>query len=131
MKTGGPRRAYIETVPVEVANGEFRITFTALVESPAIKAIEIIPQSEAGGGGASSAKAIRIKAGQSEPFTDSSGQLWQPDEGFEGGAFGAMNPLPGGFGGRLPGGQGPPMNEPNQRPNTQRPDQRSSTGPQP
>ena len=27
-KAGGPNRAYIETVPVEVTNGEFRIVFT-------------------------------------------------------------------------------------------------------
>ena len=47
-KAGGPRRAYIETVPVEVTNGEFRIVFTAQVENPAINAIEIIPQAEAG-----------------------------------------------------------------------------------
>ena len=43
-KTGGPNRAYIETVPVEVTNGEFRITFTSQVQNPEINAIEIIPQ---------------------------------------------------------------------------------------
>ena len=43
-KAGGPRRAYIETVPVEVTNGEFRIVFTAQTENPAINAIEIVPQ---------------------------------------------------------------------------------------
>ena len=46
VKAGGPNRAYIETVPVEVTNGEFRIVFTPKVENPAIKAIEIIPQAE-------------------------------------------------------------------------------------
>ncbi|OHB80438.1 MAG: serine/threonine protein kinase [Planctomycetes bacterium RBG_16_55_9] len=101
VKAGGPRRAYIETVPVEVTNGEFRIVFTPKVENPAIKAIEIIPQA----GAASSATTIRINAGQSAPFTDSSGQIWQPDQGFEGGM---MNPgigfAGGGFGGR--GGSG-------------------------
>jgi len=79
-KTGGRNRAYIETVPVEVTTGEFRIGFTRQVENPAIKAIEIIPQAEAANGAASSA-AIRIKAGASAPFTDSSGQVWKPDEG--------------------------------------------------
>ena len=44
VKAGGPNRAYIETVPVEVTNGEFRIVFRAQVENPAINAIEIIPQ---------------------------------------------------------------------------------------
>jgi enterochelin esterase-like enzyme len=43
-KAGGPNRAYIETVPVEVTNGEFRIVFTTQIENPAINAIEIIPQ---------------------------------------------------------------------------------------
>jgi enterochelin esterase family protein len=46
-KTGGANRAYIETVPVEVTNGEFRITFKAQVENPEINAIEIIPQTVA------------------------------------------------------------------------------------
>jgi alcohol dehydrogenase (cytochrome c) len=97
-KAGGPYRAYIETVPVEVTNGEFRIVFTPKVENPAIKAIEIIPQA----GAASSAATIRIKAGQSTPFTDSSGQVWQPDQGFEGGM---MSQMPAGSGGG-PGGPG-------------------------
>jgi hypothetical protein len=48
VKAGGANRAYIETVPVEVTNGEFRIAFTAQVENPAINAIEIIPQALAG-----------------------------------------------------------------------------------
>jgi alcohol dehydrogenase (cytochrome c) len=104
-KAGGPRRAYIETVPVEVTNGEFRIVFTTQVESPAINAIEIIPQTEAATGAASSAATIRIKAGVSAPFTDSRGQVWQPDRGFEGGGLGGMIQVPGGFGGG-PGGPG-------------------------
>jgi alpha-N-arabinofuranosidase len=80
VKAGGFNRAYIETVPVEVTDGEFRITFTPQVENPAIKAIEIIPAS------GSSGTAIRIRAGQSEPYTDASGQVWQPEKGFEGGS---------------------------------------------
>ena len=44
-KAGGPYRAYIETVPVEVTNGVFQIDFTSNVENPEINAIEIIPQS--------------------------------------------------------------------------------------
>ncbi len=44
-KAGGPNRAYIETVPVEVTNGVFRVDFTSDVENPEINAIEIIPQS--------------------------------------------------------------------------------------
>jgi len=87
VKAGGPRRAYIETVPVEVTNGEFRIVFTPKVENPAIKAIEIIPQA----GAASAAATVRINAGSSEPFTDSSGHVWQPDSGFEGGMTSQMS----------------------------------------
>ncbi len=101
-KAGGPRRAYIETVPVEVTDGEFRVTFTAQTQSPAINAIEIVPQAEVDG---ASVATVRIKAGQATPFTDSSGQVWQPDQGFEGGAFGGMISAPGGFGQR-PGGFG-------------------------
>ena len=44
VKAGGPNRAYIETVPVEVTNGKFTITFTSNIENPEINAIEIIPQ---------------------------------------------------------------------------------------
>ena len=103
VKAGGPRRAYVETVPVEVTNGEFRIVFTRQVENPAINAIEIIPQTEAAAGAASPAATIRIKAGLSTPFTDSNGHVWQPDRGFEGGGMGGMLQMPGGFGGG-PGG---------------------------
>ena len=45
VKAGGSNRAYIETIPVTVTNGIFRIDFTAQVENPEINAIEIIPQS--------------------------------------------------------------------------------------
>jgi alcohol dehydrogenase (cytochrome c) len=98
VKAGGPRRAYIETVPVEVTNGEFRVTFTPKVENPAINAIEILPQE----GAATDAKPVRVKAGATAAFTDSSGNVWQPDQGFEGGM---TNPMVGGFPG---GGQGAP-----------------------
>jgi outer membrane protein assembly factor BamB len=107
-KAGGPRRAYIESVPVEVTDGEFRIDFTAQVENPAIKAIEIIPQSEPKNGVSTSAATIRINAGVSEPFTDSSGQVWQPDQGFEGGSvnpgFASFAGGPQGFGSTGRGG---------------------------
>ncbi len=45
QKAGGPNRAYIETVPVNITDGKLRITFTTQVENPEINAIEIIPQS--------------------------------------------------------------------------------------
>ena len=85
VKAGGSNKAYVETVPVEVTNGEFRIVFTSQVENPAIKAIELIPQGDSAAGGTSPAGAIRINAGAASSFTDSSGQVWQPDSGFEGG----------------------------------------------
>jgi len=87
VKSGGFNRAYIETVPVEVTDGEFRITFTPRIENPAIKAIEILPFS------GSSKNAIRIRAGQSEPFTDSKGQVWKPGKGFAGGSTVDHGPL--------------------------------------
>lgn len=43
-KAGGANRAYIETVPVEVTNGKFTITFTSNIENPEINAIELLPQ---------------------------------------------------------------------------------------
>ena len=45
VKAGGPNRAYIETVPVEVTDGKVNITFTSKVENPEINGIEILPAS--------------------------------------------------------------------------------------
>jgi len=42
-KAGGFARAYVETVPVEITNGQLFIKFTPQVENPQINAIEIIP----------------------------------------------------------------------------------------
>jgi alcohol dehydrogenase (cytochrome c) len=105
-KAGGPRKAYIETVPVEITDGEFQITFDRQTDNPAIKAIELIPD----GKEAKDPDAVRIKAGQSAPFTDSNGNVWLADQGFEGvqlspGFFNFPGGArPGGFGGR--GGAG-------------------------
>jgi hypothetical protein len=44
VKAGGANKAYVETVPVEVTNGTFKITFTSQVENPEINGIELIPQ---------------------------------------------------------------------------------------
>ena len=95
-KAGGPRKAYIEAVPVEVMDGELKITFTRQVENPAIKAIEIVPQS------GDPKHVIRINAGANAVFRDSSGYEWLADTGFK---DGSVNPgAVGGFGGR--GGRG-------------------------
>ena len=42
---GGVRRAYVETVEVEVKDGSLDITFSSQVENPQINALEIIPAS--------------------------------------------------------------------------------------
>lgn len=42
-RAGGVRRAYVETVEVEVKDGSLDITFSSQVENPEINAIEIIP----------------------------------------------------------------------------------------
>lgn len=80
-KAGGFQKAYIESVPVEVTDGEFRITFTQKRQSPAIKAIEIIPQ-----GHDAISEPVRIKAGQTNPYKDAKGQVWLADQGFTGGS---------------------------------------------
>jgi hypothetical protein len=43
-KAGGANRAYVESVPVEVTDGKFKITFVSNIENPQINAIELIPQ---------------------------------------------------------------------------------------
>jgi endoglucanase len=44
-KSGGALRAYVETVPVTIADGKLDITFTPNVENPEINGIEILPGS--------------------------------------------------------------------------------------
>jgi len=46
VKAGGPLRAYVQPVDVEVTNGMIKITFTPRVENPQICAIEIASQGE-------------------------------------------------------------------------------------
>jgi hypothetical protein len=43
IKSGGAARAYIETVPVEINDGQLDIKFTTQIENPQINGIEIIP----------------------------------------------------------------------------------------
>lgn len=43
VKAGGAQRAYVETVPVDITNGQLEITFTPNIENPQINGIEIIP----------------------------------------------------------------------------------------
>jgi hypothetical protein len=44
-KAGGAKRAYVETVNVDITNGKLDITFTTNIQSPEINGIEIIPGS--------------------------------------------------------------------------------------
>ncbi len=44
-KAGGGLRAYVETVPFTVTNGELEISFISQSQNPTISAIEIIPAS--------------------------------------------------------------------------------------
>ncbi|TWT80381.1 Outer membrane protein assembly factor BamB [Planctomycetes bacterium CA13] len=81
-KAGGPRKAYVESVPVEITDGELSIAFAQQLQSPAIKAIEIIPQ----GDDANEADTIRVKAGESNSLKDSLGNVWLEDQGFTGGS---------------------------------------------
>ena len=41
---GAQFKAYVETVPVEVTEGEIAVTFTAQVENPQINALEVVPE---------------------------------------------------------------------------------------
>ena len=43
VKAGGVQKAYIETVPVNIADGKLDIKFTHNIENPEINGIEIIP----------------------------------------------------------------------------------------
>lgn len=92
-KSGGFQRAYIESVEVDVRDGELRILFKRKIQNPTISAIEIIPRS----GDATGAATIRIKAGRrSKPYRDSNGAEWAPEKGFEGGAQTIGDPAVGG-----------------------------------
>lgn len=42
--SGAQYKAYVDSVPVNVTNGQITITFTPQVENPQINAIEVIPQ---------------------------------------------------------------------------------------
>jgi endoglucanase len=42
-KAGGANRAYVETVEVEITDGQLDLTFTPNIENPEINALEILP----------------------------------------------------------------------------------------
>ena len=45
VKAGGPDKAYIQSIEVDVTNGVLNISFTPDVENPKVDGIEILPQS--------------------------------------------------------------------------------------
>ena len=61
VKAGGPLKAYVETVPVEVTDGKLKVTFTPNVENPQICAIEIVPLSAGEPGAAAPTPASAAK----------------------------------------------------------------------
>ena len=90
QKAGGANRAYVETVPVEVIDGEFKITFAKKVQLPVIDAIELALQEASALPVALPVPVavqgvIRIKAGSTSPYKDSNGHVWQRELGFKGG----------------------------------------------
>lgn len=58
-KAGGFARAYVESVPVEVADGQLDIKFTPNIENPQINAVEILPAEASGNDKASAPAASR------------------------------------------------------------------------
>ena len=69
VKAGGPLRAYVETVNVEVADGKIKVTFTPKVENPEINAIEIIPQAMAATGAGAPTPTTTTPQSKAEPAT--------------------------------------------------------------
>ena len=45
VKAGGPDKAYIQTIDVDVTNGVLDLSFTPNVENPKVNGIEILPRS--------------------------------------------------------------------------------------
>jgi hypothetical protein len=85
---GGQYKAIDKTFPVTVSGGVIDITFGAVVENPKVDAIEI---DQVGSSPTqSSTLAIRVKAG-GPSYTDSSGNFWSADSGYQGGSTYSTN----------------------------------------
>ncbi len=95
-KADGNAISFVETLRMQ--DNELRITyagklspdgneikFTREVGDFAKSEIVARRQQTASAGAAPAAKIIRIKAGKSEPVKDAEGNVWLPDQGFEGG----------------------------------------------
>ena len=97
--------SFIETLNLQ--DNEIRISYTGKLSADAneitftravgdIAKYEIVAKREQAASAAadSNAKIIRIKAGQPTPFTDSSGNVWLAEQGFEGGDTTGPDPAP-------------------------------------
>jgi len=98
-------------------DNEIRITYTGKVSADGneikftravgdLAKYEIIAKREQGATSTASeatGKILRIKAGQPTPFTDSSGNVWQAEQGFEGGDTTSPDPTPTILGTKDPG----------------------------
>lgn len=69
----------------KLSTNDNEIHFTRAVGDFAKEEIVAKRESAATGANASAAKILRIKAGQTTSFTDSNGNVWLPEQGFEGG----------------------------------------------
>src|SRR4030095_11795373 len=95
-KVEGDTVSFVETLSIQ--DREIRITYTGKLSSDGneikfTRAVgdfaktDIVAKREPAGSAAIApvAKVIRIKAGKSEPVKDAEGNVWQADQGFEGG----------------------------------------------
>ena len=100
-KIEGDAVSFVEMLDLQ--GNEIRISYTGKLSADAdqIKFTrevgdfakeEIVAKREQAEPTASAAKTLRIKAGQSTPFTDSSGNVWLAEQGFEGGETIARDP---------------------------------------
>ena len=104
-KVEGDAVSFVEIIKIQ--DNEIRVTYTGKLSAAGDeikferavgdfgKADIIAKRDQAvPAGTAAAAKAIRIKAGRSTPFTDSSGNVWLADQGFEGGDIIERDPAP-------------------------------------
>jgi len=104
-KVEGDTVSFVEIIKIQ--DNEIRVTYTGKLSAAGDEIkferavgdfgkADIVARRDqaAPAGTATAAKAIRIKAGRSTPFTDSSGNVWLADQGFEGGDSVERDPAP-------------------------------------
>jgi alpha-N-arabinofuranosidase len=113
-KVEGDSVSFVEMLNFQ--DNDIRITYTGKISSDGneikftravgdIAKYEIVAKRESVAAAAAEApaKIIRIKAGQPTPFTDSSGNVWQAEQGFQGGDITGPDPAPTILGTKDPG----------------------------